>query len=62
MAFVVKEYGGVFCTKCKTYAKTKRDYYEDLHSDDPEYFFEPWDNSDNHLYICPKCKNEDFPS
>jgi predicted nucleic-acid-binding Zn-ribbon protein len=61
MAFIVNEYGVMFCSNCKVTALRKRDYLEDLHSDDPEYFFEPFDDSDNYLFVCPKCKNEDFP-
>lgn len=60
--FVVKKIGQVVCTTCNILAKTKKSYLEDLHADDPEYFFEPFDHEDNHLYVCPKCKNEDFPS
>lgn len=61
MAFVIKD-GGVWCTTCKTWAKTLRQHEADLHSDDPEWFFEPWDESDYHLNVCPKCKNKDFVS
>ena len=62
MGFIVSDYGVMFCSNCKVSAQRLKDYLEDLHREDPEYFFEPWDDSDNHLYICPKCKNQDFPS
>jgi DNA-directed RNA polymerase subunit RPC12/RpoP len=54
--------GFLICTDCNERVLSKRHYMENLHRDDPEYFFEPWDNSDLHLYVCPKCKKEDFPS
>lgn len=60
--FVVKGVGQVICTTCNVAAKTKKRYLEDLYADDPEYFFEPFDHEDNYLYVCPKCKNQDFPS
>jgi hypothetical protein len=61
MAIDVKE-GRLICTTCNSGVMRLKDYYEDLHRDDPEYFWEPWDDSENHMYICPTCKNQDFPS
>lgn len=39
-----------------------KDYQRELNRHNPEWFWEPWDASEEHLYICPNCKNEDFIS
>jgi hypothetical protein len=61
LSIIVKNHT-VMCSDCNVRAKRLKEYYEDLYRDDPEYFWEPWDSSENYMYKCPKCKKEDFPS
>lgn len=62
MMFVEKKDRSIICTTCNVPVKKLRDYEADQHRNDPDWFWEPFDQQDNYLYVCPKCKNKDFIS
>lgn len=60
--FIEKIDGRVLCENCKNYAITYIDYLKELHEDDPEWFFEPFDGSEYGLYQCKTCNYNDYVS
>jgi hypothetical protein len=60
--FIHKKDNRVKCETCDIYVDTYIQYLKDQNSNDPEWFFEPWDGSEYGLYYCPKCKNQDYIS
>ena len=60
--FIEKIRGGVQCTTCKNYAITYIQHLRDQHADDPEWFFESWDGSEQGLYYCKTCNYNDYIS
>jgi hypothetical protein len=60
--FIHKMGGGVRCENCKKYAITYIEHLKNQHADDPEYFFEPFDGSEEGLYYCETCKYSDYIS
>lgn len=60
--FISTNQGSVICTDCNVAAKRKRDYETEKYRDDPEWYWEPYYYEENFLWICPKCKKEDFIS
>lgn len=60
--FIIKKDHSVICTNCNEHAKTLKEYERDRNRNNHEWFWEPWDMSDDYLYVCPKCKKRDFIS
>jgi len=60
--FLQKKNFSVVCTDCNVTAKTLRQHEEDINRGNPEWFWEPWDNEEYHLFVCPKCLKKDFIS
>lgn len=60
--FIHKLDNRVICTTCNQYVITVIEHEKNLHKDDPEWFFESWDGSEEGMYICTKCGNSDYIS
>lgn len=60
--FIEKIDGRVMCENCKNYAITYIQHLHNLNADDPEWFFEPFDGSENGLYQCTTCNYNDYIS
>lgn len=60
--FIEKIDGRVLCENCNNYAISYIEHLSDLHSDDPEWFFESTDGSERGLYQCKTCNYNDYVS
>lgn len=60
--FIAKIGGGVRCESCKNYAITYIQHLHDQNADNPDWFFESFDGSENGLYYCETCKYNDYIS
>lgn len=54
--------GTIICTDCNIKAKSIREYEEDQHAGEADYYWVPFDYDDESMYICPHCHKRGFIS
>lgn len=60
--FIQKKNGSIVCIECNGQVQSLRDYQQEKHSNNPDWFWEPYSSQDNYLYVCRKCNKRDFIS